>query len=78
MLASELIANGAERLSAILSDMRAWMQEHEYESIVQMQGSMSQQNSADPSAFERAQYIRALRSYHPSPAAAAKRPGPRW
>jgi dihydroorotate dehydrogenase (fumarate) len=63
MLASELIANGAERLSVILADMRAWMLEHEYESIAQMQGSMSQQSVAEPAAFERANYMKALNSF---------------
>jgi dihydroorotate dehydrogenase (fumarate) len=78
MMASTLLRNGIDHIRGIEQDMRNWMIEHEYESVHQMQGSMSQQNSADPSAFERAQYIRALRSYHPSPAAAAKRPSPRW
>ena len=63
MLASELIANGVERLSAILADMQAWMLEHEYESITQMQGSMSQQSVAEPAAFERANYMKALNSF---------------
>jgi len=63
MLASELIANGAERLSVILSNMRSWMQEHEYESIAQMQGSMSQQSVSEPAAFERANYMKALNSF---------------
>jgi len=43
--------------------MLAWMQEHEYQSIRQMQGSMSQQSVADPSAFQRANYVRVLSSY---------------
>jgi dihydroorotate dehydrogenase (fumarate) len=63
MLASELIAHGAERLSAILADMHAWMLEHDYESIAQMQGSMSQQSVAEPAAFERANYMKALNSF---------------
>jgi dihydroorotate dehydrogenase (fumarate) len=63
MLASELIAHGAERLSAILAEMHAWMLEHDYESIAQMQGSMSQQSVAEPAAFERANYMKALNSF---------------
>jgi dihydroorotate dehydrogenase (fumarate) len=39
------------------------MEEHEYDSIRQMQGSMSQQAVAEPAAFERANYMRALSSY---------------
>jgi dihydroorotate dehydrogenase (fumarate) len=41
------------------------MEEHEYESIKQMQGSMSQINCPNESAFERAQYMKAIQSYHP-------------
>jgi dihydroorotate dehydrogenase (fumarate) len=43
--------------------MLAWMEEHEYQSIRQMQGSMSQRAVADPSAFQRANYVRVLSSY---------------
>ncbi|NDJ63093.1 MAG: hypothetical protein GYB67_18380 [Chloroflexi bacterium] len=46
--------------------MRRWMEENEYASITQMRGSMSQINSADPGAFERAQYMRALTTYRPT------------
>ena len=40
-----------------------WMREHEYESVTQLKGSLSQKNCADPSAFERAQYMRAISSF---------------
>jgi dihydroorotate dehydrogenase (fumarate) len=63
MLTSELLANGIWRLQDILNDLRAWMEEHEYESIAQMRGSMSQRAVADPSAFERANYMRALNTF---------------
>jgi dihydroorotate dehydrogenase (fumarate) len=63
MLASELIGNSIERLSAILADLRAWMEEYAYESIEQMRGSMSQRAVAEPAAFERANYMRALNSF---------------
>jgi dihydroorotate dehydrogenase (fumarate) len=63
MLTSELLARGVGRLGQILGDMRAWMEEHEYESVSQMRGSMSQRAVADPAAFERANYMRALQSY---------------
>jgi len=43
--------------------MREWLEEHEYESIEQIKGIMSQKNCPDPTAFERAQYTRALNSY---------------
>jgi dihydroorotate dehydrogenase (fumarate) len=64
MTASELLAHGSHRLTAILYGMEQWMQEHEYESITQMRGSMSQQSVADPAAFERANYMKALNSFN--------------
>ncbi|MEM8531465.1 MAG: dihydroorotate dehydrogenase-like protein [Chloroflexota bacterium] len=63
MMTSTLLANGTGRLSEILKDLEAWMEEFEYESIEQMQGSMSQKAVAEPAAFERANYLRALNSY---------------
>lgn len=60
---SELLQHGVGRISEILSDMQRWMEEHEYESVAQMQGSMSQKNVAEPAAFERANYMKVLASY---------------
>lgn len=64
MMASELLRNGYARVEAILSDMTAWMEEHEYDSVTQMRGSMSQIHVSDPSAFERANYMKTLLSWH--------------
>jgi dihydroorotate dehydrogenase (fumarate) len=61
MLCSTLLRNGINHLRAIEQGVRQWMESHEYESVKQMQGSMSQMRSADPSAFERAQYMRAVK-----------------
>lgn len=63
MMASELLQNGVSRIGEILSGVNNWMEENEYESIAQMQGSMSQKNVAEPAAFERANYIKVLKSY---------------
>jgi len=60
MLASELLAHGTRRLGNILFDMQTWMESYEYESVTQMRGSMSQRAVAEPAAFERAQYLKAL------------------
>jgi dihydroorotate dehydrogenase (fumarate) len=68
MMASELLKNGLGRIGEILADMTRWMEEREYESVAQMQGSMSQRNVGDPAAFERANYMRALQSWRPDPA----------
>ena len=65
MMASELLQNGIRRISVILDELRSWMQEHEYESVAQMIGSMSQQHCAEPAAFERANYMKTLASYQP-------------
>jgi dihydroorotate dehydrogenase (fumarate) len=63
MVASELIANGPASASTILAGMQTWMEEYEYQSIQQMRGSMSQKAVAEPAAFERANYMKALRSF---------------
>jgi len=63
MLTSELLANGIYRLADILADLRTWMVAHEYESITQMCGSMSQRAVAEPAAFERANYMKVLNSF---------------
>lgn len=63
MTTSALLKNGIEFLDVLLRDLRQWMETHEYASVSQMKGSMSQQSVADPSAFERANYIRTLESY---------------
>ncbi|HZS76547.1 MAG TPA: dihydroorotate dehydrogenase-like protein [Ktedonobacteraceae bacterium] len=63
MMTSTLLANGTGRLMHILNDLQEWMVEHEYESITQMRGSMSQQAVSDPEAFERANYMRALNTF---------------
>lgn len=65
MMASELLQNGLRRINAILDEMRSWMNEHEYESVAQMIGSLSQQHCAEPAAFERANYMKMLASYRP-------------
>jgi len=62
MLCSTLLRNGIEHLRTIESQMCEWMEEHDYESVRQLQGSMSQKYCADPNAFERAQYMRAVLS----------------
>ena len=63
MMTSVLLQRGIEHAGTVLEDMKTWMEEHEYESVQQMRGSMSHQHSADPTAFERANYIRALETY---------------
>ena len=63
MMTSTLLENGVGRIMHILTDLQEWMEEHEYESIEQMRGSMSQRAVAEPAAFERANYIKALSTF---------------
>ena len=63
MTTSSLLKNGIEHIAVILDDVRRWMQEHEYDSIRQMQGSMARRAVPDPSAFERGNYMQVLSSY---------------
>jgi dihydroorotate dehydrogenase (fumarate) len=66
MTTSALLAHGIPYLGRMLRDLVTWMEEHEYESIQQMHGSMSQRAVAQPAALERANYMRVLRSYQPN------------
>jgi dihydroorotate dehydrogenase (fumarate) len=63
MLCSSVLLNGPKHLATVLNDLEHWMQEHEYVSVMQMRGSMSQKGVADPSIFERANYMKALNRY---------------
>ncbi|MCB8944426.1 MAG: dihydroorotate dehydrogenase-like protein [Ardenticatenaceae bacterium] len=65
MVASELMQHGINRLRLLLAGTEAWLEEHEYESLAQLQGSLSQIHCAEPAAFERANYMRVLSSYAP-------------
>lgn len=63
MMASALLSHGIDYLRVVEAEMCSWMQDNEYDSVVQMQGSVSQANCANPPEFERAQYMRALTGY---------------
>lgn len=61
MMCSSLMRHGVNHLRHVDRELRDWMEAHEYESVAQMQGSMSQLRCPDPGAFERAQYMRAVK-----------------
>jgi len=63
-VASVLLAEGIGKISDLVASVQQWMEEHEYESIGQMKGALSQRNVADPDAFERANYMKVLGSWH--------------
>lgn len=67
MTASELLAHGPLRVASLLDELTRWLEEHEYPSVAHMRGSMSQRALADPGAYERANYMKVLRSYHRLP-----------
>jgi len=63
MMTSALLRHGIRYLAELQTKLVEWLDEHEYESISEMQGSMSRRAVADPEAFERANYMRVLSSY---------------
>lgn len=63
MMTSALLHHGIDYLIRVHDDLRSWMEEHEYESIEMMQGSMSQRSAKEPGAFERANYLHVLGSF---------------
>ncbi len=66
MTTSALLKKGPAHIKTMLNELTAWMEQHEYESIQQRHGSMSQKSVGQPAAFERANYIRVLQSYEPT------------
>ncbi len=63
MMTSALLELGVEHLKTVKHDLQEWLEAHEYESIQQMQGSMSHKSVSNPAAFERANYLKVLSSY---------------
>jgi len=64
-MVSALLQHGPAHLRRVLDEMTRWLAEHEYESVAQLCGSMNHARSPNPSAYERANYIRLLSSFHP-------------
>lgn len=67
MMASELLRNGVGRIGLIVQEVAQWLEDHEYDSLQQARGSMSQRNVAEPAAFERANYMKVLQSWKYDP-----------
>jgi len=63
MMTSAFLKNGLRHASQVICDLTHWMEEHEYDSIQQMRGSMSYRSAPNPAAFERVNYMRTLSSY---------------
>jgi dihydroorotate dehydrogenase (fumarate) len=67
MMTSKILKSGPDCVGGILENMTRWLEEHEYASVAQMRGSMSQKNCAEPAAFERANYMKTLHAWRPDP-----------
>ena len=63
MLCSALMRHGIPHIQKIEMEIAAWLANHNYKSLGEIKGIMSQKNCPDPSAFERAQYVRGISSY---------------
>ncbi|HEV2177404.1 MAG TPA: dihydroorotate dehydrogenase-like protein [Terriglobia bacterium] len=61
MLCSSLMRNGIAHLRYLENGLRDWLEQHEWKSVRELQGTMSQLHCPDPTAFERAQYLRAVK-----------------
>jgi dihydroorotate dehydrogenase (fumarate) len=70
-LCSVLLRQGPQHLGILLEELNTWLDEHEYSSVAQLKGSISQQHAADPAAYSRANYVDVLDSFKPPP-------GVRW
>ena len=62
-MVATLLQQGPQHLRTIRREVAAWLEEHEYESLRQMQGSMSLLKCPNPEAFERANYMQILQSW---------------
>lgn len=63
MVASAVLHGGPERAAKILGALTSWLAEHDYESVRQLRGSVSAASAADPSGYERSQYLKVLASW---------------
>ena len=63
MMCSALLKNGIDHVKHVLKGVEQWMKEHDYESVEQLKGTMSQKSCANPEAFERANYMKVLQSF---------------
>ena len=62
---SSVLKHGPEHIKTLIDGMKAWLEEHDYESLAQARGSMSLERSPNPAAFERANYMKVLAAYQP-------------
>jgi dihydroorotate dehydrogenase (fumarate) len=73
MTTSALLRHGPGYLATLEAELRTWLEEHGYESVAQLRGSASYAAADEPSAFERANYLRSLHSWVASPTSSPSR-----
>jgi dihydroorotate dehydrogenase (fumarate) len=66
MMASELLRNGISRIREIIFSLEAWLIEHDFNSVAELQGLLSRERLEDATAYERANYLEVLKSYAPA------------
>ncbi|MFZ5432631.1 MAG: dihydroorotate dehydrogenase-like protein [Calditrichota bacterium] len=66
MVCSALFQHGLGHVAKLRKDVEAWMEKHDYVSLSEMKGSMSQKSVAEPAAYERANYMKTIQSFHPT------------
>jgi dihydroorotate dehydrogenase (fumarate) len=63
MMTSAILRHGPDHVAQVVDGLRRWLTDNDYESVAQLRGSMSHATTADPAAFERANYLRVLHSW---------------
>jgi len=66
MMTSALLRSGPGHVAIVEADLRSWLDAHDYASVSELRGSVSQTTAADPAGFERANYLRTIRSWPPA------------
>ena len=66
MMTSALLRAGPDHVATVEAGLRSWLEAHDYDSVTELRGSVSQSTAADPAGFERANYLRTLRSWPPA------------
>jgi dihydroorotate dehydrogenase (fumarate) len=63
MITSAVLRHGPDQLTTAVTELQKWLDDHDYESVAQLRGSMSHATTADPGAYERANYLKVLHSW---------------
>ena len=78
MMTSAVLRNGPSHFAGVEAELRTWMARHEYTSVEQLRGAAQQDRTQDPSAFERANYLKTLHSWSAPDGLTPAAPGSPW